>query len=73
MLFALVGCLRVPWPGRQLTIDTHLGGALRHPQPRVQQHDISAYELPTGRFDLVPHSLLLPHWSTRHDAVQSET
>jgi SAM-dependent methyltransferase len=45
-------------------LDTRFVGALRRPSLEVQQHDISADELPTGRFDLVHARLLLSHLSS---------
>src|SRR3981081_3628253 len=54
-------CTRVGVEGHVLAtdIDTRFVGALRHPSLEVQPHDISADELPTGRFDLVHARLLL--------------
>jgi SAM-dependent methyltransferase len=59
-------CTRVGVGGHVLAtdIDTRFVGALRHPSLEVQQHDISADELPTGRFDLVHARLLLSHLSS---------
>jgi SAM-dependent methyltransferase len=59
-------CTRVGAQGHVLAtdIDTRFVDGLRHPNLEVQQLDISADGLPSGRFDVVHARLLLSHLST---------